>query len=208
MGKFDTKRLDKVEAPPRYRVDATVETHDEEKGKGQERHEEDEYSASSGVKGWQKYHTDAKNRKALKLRSRDIAKIFFNPVSLQRGLVIIDTDLVLVNRQILANAHLFSTHIDTYWKLKKFKEKQEIPAEDLLKEEYIEVSVLQKGRVVRTERATDADTRLETQTNKKITKRKAPWLLLDPETDKINWIPITILLGVAIALIIVMLVIW
>jgi len=208
MGKFDTKRLDKVEAPPRYRVDATVETHDEEKGKGREHHEEDEYSASSGVKGWQKYHTDAKNRRALKLRSRDIAKIIFNRVSLQRGLVIIDTDLVLINHQILRNAHLFSTHIDAYWKLKKLKEKQEIPTEDLLKEEYIEVSVLQQGRVVRTEKAKGADAHFETPTDKKIAKRKAPWLLLDPETDKINWIPIAILLGVAIALIIVMLVIW
>lgn len=152
MGKFDTRKIDRIETPPPYRVEGALETHDERKGK-QQQQEEDEYSASGGVRGWQKFHTDAKNRRALKVRRRDILKVFLNHVFLQRGLVIIDVNLVLVNRQMMRNAYIFSTRMETYWRLKKLKSGSEIKADEIIAEEYAEISVLHEGYVVKTEKA-------------------------------------------------------
>lgn len=152
VGKLDTKKIDNVETPPSYRVDATVETHDEQRrGGGEERQEEDEYSETGRVKGWQKFHTDAQNRRALKLRRRDITKIFLNQAFLQKGLVIIDADVQLINGHVLKHVHLFSTKIDTYWKLKKFGPGTEIPVAELVTEDYIEISVLHRSAAAKDE---------------------------------------------------------
>ena len=126
-------KLDKPK-PPSYRIQATVETRDRRGQKGgQERREEDEYSSST-EKSWQKYHTAAKDRHAVKLRRRDIAGLYFKQVVLQKGLVIIETDIHLVNNQVLKNAHTFSTKIDAYWKLKKLNVGQKLPIDQMIKD--------------------------------------------------------------------------
>lgn len=146
--------IDKVDKPepPVYRVQATVEA----RGQRQQRQEEekregDEYSESAGIKGWQKYLTDAKDRRALKLRKQDISKIAFNQVILQRGLVIVDVDIRLVNGHLLKNAHIFSTKIDAYWKLKKIPAGTLLPVAQIISEQYLEVSVVHKEGTVKTE---------------------------------------------------------
>jgi len=202
--------IDKVDKPdaPRYRVQATVETRGQ---KGQDdqqgRREEDEYSESAGVKGWQKFHTDAKNRKALKLRKQDITKIVFNQVLLQKGIVIIDTDIHLINGQTLKNAHLFSTKIDTYWKLKKAKIGQEIPLNNLVAEEYIEVSVLhQKGNIKTISGKIKPITKATTTTEPD--NSWSLWPLFDAKTGNVNWVAliiyIVIVVGVLTSLIMVL----
>lgn len=209
VGKLDTKGLDKVERPPDYRVESTVETHDQSGQKGgEERKEEDEYSASSGVKGWQKYRTEARDRRPLKFRRKDIAKIFINQVFLQKGLIIIDADLQLINGQILKNTHLFSSRIDLYWKLRKLGRGEEFPVGEMIREEYVEVSALHQGSVVRS--AAGAPAPAETQTSYKTAKGPegpkiwAPWPLKD-KGGRPNWAAITIYAAIAAFIIFIVL---
>lgn len=207
MGKFDTRKVDKVETPPSYRVTPTVQTRDQKQQKGEERREEDEYSETGGVKGWQKYHTDAKDRRALKLRLKDIARIFFNQVTLQRGLVIIDINLQLINGQILKNAHLFSTKIDTYWKLKKLKSGEEIPLAQVITEQYLEVSVLHRGSAVRTEKGTKSQTKGLEAEKAEPTKGGLLWPPINSRTGKPNWIAIASYLIIAVIILIALIMI-
>lgn len=152
MGKLDTKKLDHIDVRPQYRVGSTAEAHDQ-RGQQNEQQERDEYSEPGGGPSWQKYNRDEKDRRALKLRRQDISRLSFNQVFLHKGLVIIDADVELINRQLIRNAHLFSTKIDVYWKLKNLSQKAEIPIQQFIKEEYVEISVLQRGNVVKAERA-------------------------------------------------------
>lgn len=197
-------KLDKVEAPPSYRVDATVETHDQRHGrKNEEDHQdEDEYSASGEKRNWQKYHTTAKDRKALKLRRQDIAKLFINHVFLQKGLVIIDANIELINGKLLYHSHLFSTKIDLYWRLKKIGKGNEIPASDVITEQYIEVSVLHKGGTVQT------SSESEIETNEPATidhKKLSLWPLIEKDSENINYFAfavfVTVLIVITIAII-------
>lgn len=200
--------IDKVDKPdaPTYKVQATVETQDRRSQKDQqERREEDEYSASAGDKNWRKFHTDAKDRKSVKLRRKDIAKLFFKQVILQKGLVVIEVDLQLINGQILKNCHLFSTKIETYWKLKKLNVDQMIPADELITEDYVEVSVLYKA-------GTAQRSKIKRAVGKDIKTAKTEektgwslWPLVDKFTGKPNWVAITIytiiITGIFVALI-------
>lgn len=198
VGKLDTKNVDGIDRPPDYRVQSTVETHDERGQKGgDERREEDEYSASSGVKGWQKYHTDAANRHALKLRKRDITKLFYNQVFLQKGLVIIDADVRLINGQIIRHAHIFSTKIDHYWKLKKVDSGQEVPVDDLITEEYVEISVLHGRSVIQSQGGSPSQTA-------EISKKAEPW---QGKGQILNWTSIAIYVAIIILAIFLLMII-
>lgn len=196
-------KVDKPELPPSYKIRQTVETRGEKHQKQQdERREEDEYSASSGVKGWQKFHTDAKNRKALKLRTQDIAKLTFNTVTLQKGLIIIDADVEIINGQIFKNAFLFSTKMETYWNLNKFKQGQEIVINDFIKEPYVEISVIHSDGQVRTsskdldqtttiKRTRDTEETISLNTGKKASKKISLWPLVYKETNDTNWFAVS-----------------
>lgn len=155
------EKIDRPE-PPGYRIQETARSNDDEDQRQQKGDQEDDgYSGLIKVPGWQKYHTDAKDRKVIKIRRKDIVAIFFNQVTSQKGLVILDADLKLVNGQIFGNAHLFSRHLDDYWRLKKFNVGDEVPVDQIVKEDYVEVSVLHTGNVIRSRHESEAREEME-----------------------------------------------
>jgi hypothetical protein len=160
VGKLDTQRLDKVETPPSYRVEGTLETRDE--GRRQNQSEEDEFSFTPGSQRWYKFHTDAKNRRPLKIRKADILSVSFNHAFLQRGLVIIDVDIVLVNKQKLRHAYIFSTKMDVYWYLRKLAPGSKLNLDEISEENYVEASVLHEGNVVKAEASKEANDEKDT----------------------------------------------
>lgn len=198
------EKLNKIENTPTYRIEATVETRGEDESK-KNHQEDDEYSESAGVKGWQKFHTDAKNRRALKLRKQDISKIFFNQAVLQKGLVIIDANVQLSNGHLFKSAHLFSTKVDVYWKYKSLTPGKEIPTEELITENYVEISVLHTGGNVRTSASNElgtVSTKIASNKDKKKTSILSP---VNNKTGNVNWLAIGIYL---VAVIVVFLVIY
>lgn len=213
VGKLDTKKIDNIERPPDYRVESTVETHDEQRGGGQ-RQEEDEYSASSGVKGWQKFHTDAKDRKPVKIRTKDISNLFYNKAFLQKGLVILDVDIQLINGQILEHSHLLSTKIELYWKLKNLNQGQKVPVQEIIKQDYVEVSILHKGFTKRPgagRQRTEAGGQVPeaagrgTEAGGRNISEWSLWPLKNPATGRLNIFAITLYSSVIILLIIALL---
>lgn len=200
-------KIDKPEPPPPYRVQATTEARGgKQRQSGEEKKDEDEYSASSAQKKWQKFHTEAQNRRAVKLRRKDITSLYLNQVVLQRGLVVIEADIRLINGQILRNSHLFSTKVDTYWKLKKLNRGDEIPVDEFITEDYVEVSILQKQGTQASEPA------LPEHTDPRVRAAKPKsgftlWPIVDAATGKTNWfaivVYITIILAAFIALIVI-----
>lgn len=201
VGKLDTKNLDKIESVPDYRVQATLESRDEGGGKGQGQ-EEDEYS-SSGSRSWQKYHTGDANRKALKFRTKDISKLFFNQVVLQRGLVVLDADLKLINGQVIKNAHIIFTKVDLYWQLKKNEKGSEIPVGEILKEDYVEVSIFSgvgSGSVKGPVKYTAAKDSWFSNSVVFRPQEWSLWPLYNNATGKFNWLAIVLYLVVGISL--------
>jgi len=197
-------KVDKPEAPPAYRIEATVETKGQKHQRQQEeKREEDEYNETANLKGWQKFHTEAKNRRSLKFRVKDISKIFYNQVFLQKGIVIIDTNIELINGKLLRHAYMFASHIDTYWKLKKLKTGDQIQKESIIAGDYVEISIYQKDW------STKKDQDELTASGRIVLKKKEEpltWSLLplyNSKTDKFNWVSIALFGIVIISVLIV-----
>lgn len=174
------EKLDKPKTSSAYEIQQAPKSGDDrERRQQKDQSEKDEFSASSGIQGWQKFHTTATNRKPLKLRRQDIEHLWFRQVTLQKGIIIIELDVGLRNNQILKAVHTFLTRLDDYWKLKAFIPGQEIPVHEIVREPTIEVSVLQREGIQEIDRTAIATpVKMKTQTSF--------WKLTETKTGRLN----------------------
>jgi len=134
-------KIDKTEPKSVYFIDSAPESADDRGKKNQQQKDGDEYSGSHAAPGWQKVYASAMNRRYLKLRRENIARVWFQRTTMQRGISLAEIHIETKDSRIIKNAHIVLSQREDFWTLKKYQAGQEMPLALIIKQPVIEISV-------------------------------------------------------------------
>ncbi|MBI4211302.1 MAG: hypothetical protein HY540_01565 [Deltaproteobacteria bacterium] len=123
-------KVDRIEAPPPYRVNEAREARDQQ-GQGRQPSQEEEKAEykRETTSEWGKFHRQEITIQPTKVARQSIDRCYFCAALIRSGNPIVIVNIAWTNGRITEGAHILLSRIDDYFRLRHLRPGQEVPEE-------------------------------------------------------------------------------